>query len=228
MTLSCPDFFVRPWRGDAANRRPAGRRAWRRHARGAVRARPDRAGAGAAALPRAGDHRARAARDLRAHLAVRRSRLRPRAARLVSHHERRRPARARRPRPRPRAARVPQRLPPPRLAPAHRLGHVRQGDPLPVPRLDVPPRRHAHRRAGGARDRGPRQVAPRAAPGPRRGALRTRLRQPRPRGRASLRTAWPSSSASAAARAAPRSPRTGRLWSRTTSRATTSRSRTRR
>ena len=54
---------------------------------------------------------------------------------------------------------LPQRLPPPRLAPAERLGPVQGGDPLPVPRLDLPPRRHADRRARRARiRRAPRQV----------------------------------------------------------------------
>ena len=38
-------------------------------------------------------------------------------------------------------------------------GELRQGDPLPLPRLDLPARRRADRRARGALDPGPRQVA---------------------------------------------------------------------
>ena len=78
-----------------------------------------------------------------------------------------------------RAAGLPQRLPPPRLAPPERLGAVRQGDPLPLPRLDLPPRRPADRRARGTLDRRPRQERARAVPGARRDALRARLREPR-------------------------------------------------
>ena len=47
------------------------------------------------------------------------------------------------------AARLPQRLPPPRLAAAERLGPVQGGDPLPLPRLDLQDGRIADRRAGG-------------------------------------------------------------------------------
>ena len=47
------------------------------------------------------------------------------------------------------AARVSQRLPPPRLARAQRVGPVREGDPLPLPRLDLPARRLADRRPRG-------------------------------------------------------------------------------
>ena len=95
-----------------------------------------------ALLPRPGAARGRAGADLRADLAARRPRLGAAAARAATS-----PARAgsqpvlvvrddeRR------AARLPQRLPPPRLAPAERLGPVQGGDPLPLPRLDVPLRR---------------------------------------------------------------------------------------
>ena len=84
--------------------------------------------------------------------------LHPRRARRREHH--------RRPRPRRRAARLLQRLPPPRHG--GRRGGVRQGRPLPVPvpRLDLRPRRHAHPRQA---HRGPRRlqlraVRPRADP----------------------------------------------------------------
>ena len=72
------------------------------------------------------------------------------------------------------AARVPQRLPAPRLAPAVRVGRVRQGDPLPLPRLDLPARRRADRRARGALDPRPRQVGARPLPGARGDARRPR------------------------------------------------------
>ena len=50
-----------------------------------------------------------------------------------------------------RATRVPQRVPSPRLVPAERVGPVQGSDPLPLPRLDLQVRRHADRRARGAR-----------------------------------------------------------------------------
>ena len=83
------------------------------------------------------------------------------------------------------AARLPQRLPPPRLAPPERIRPVRQGDPLPVPRLDLPDGRRADRRPRGPLHRRPRQGEARAVPRARRDALRPRLREPRhPRGAA--------------------------------------------
>ena len=50
-----------------------------------------------------------------------------------------------------RAPRLPQRLPPPRLAAAERLGPMQGRDPLPLPRLDLQLRRRADRRTRGAR-----------------------------------------------------------------------------
>ena len=116
-------------------------------------------GARCALLPRPGGGGARADADLRPQLAARGTRLAAAQPRRLPHGAR--PALSpcsccateRR-----RAARLPQRLPPPRLAPPERLGAVRQGDPLPLPRLDLPPRRRADRRARGALDRRPRQV----------------------------------------------------------------------
>ena len=60
----------------------------------------------------------------------------------LHHRPRRRRVRARRPRRGRRAARLPQRLPPPRRPPARRARRLRQGHPLPVPRLDLPHGRH--------------------------------------------------------------------------------------
>ena len=132
------------------------------------------------------------------------------------------------------AARLPQRLPPPRLAPPERLGPVRQGDPLPLPRLDLPHRRRADRRARGALDRRPRQVELGPVPGARRDALRPRLREPRhPREAAGRAGGRPARAARAlrhraarrrAASGTTRSPPTGRSSSTTTTRATTCRS----
>ena len=138
-------------------------------------------------------------------------------------------------RPRRRAARLPQRLPPPRLAPAERLGRVRQGDPLPLPRLDLPPRRRADRRARGALDPRPRQVDARAVPGARGDARAascssTSTSTPTP---LAEQVAGPAGAARAlrhrGPRAAPAARRhasrpTGRSSSTTTSRATTCRS----
>ena len=180
--------------------------------------------------------RGRAGADLRTDLAADRPRLGAAAARQLHDRVRRLPAGARgarRPAP---AARLPQRLPPPRLVPAERLGPVQGRDPLPLPRLDVQVRRHADRRARGPPvRRAPGQVRARADAGAGRGAVRAGVRQPR----SATRRRWPSSSATC-----PRgwsaigsrtlepfglvrrhaSPRTGRWWPRTTSRATTSRS----
>ena len=61
-----------------------------------------------------------------------------------------------------RAARVPQRLPAPRRPAARGPRRLRQGDPLPLPRLDVPHRRVAHRRPRGPRLPRPRQERARA------------------------------------------------------------------
>ena len=95
---------------------------------------------------------------------------------------RRRPARAGPARRRRRAARLPQRLPPSRLRASHGQRHVQEGDPLPLPRLDL----RRHRRAPARRARAPRlrrarQVAARPDPRPGRGARGPPLREPRPR-----------------------------------------------
>ena len=146
------------------------------------------------------------------------------------------PARRRR-----RAAGVPQRLPPPRLRASDRQRSLQEGDPLPLSRLDL----RRHRRPAARRARAPRvrrapgQVGTRVDPGPGRGARRVAVRQPRPRRRAAgpgdgrarrasgAATGFPSSPSSRARRVAGASRpsrRTGRSWSRTTSRATTCRS----
>ena len=101
--------------------------------------------------------------------------------------------RARRPRPGRRAARVPQRLPPPRRPAARGSRRLRQGDPLPVPRLDLPHRRRADRRARGPRVPRPRQDAARPDAGQRRDLRRPRVRQPRPGRRAARADARPAS-----------------------------------
>ena len=147
----------------------------------------------------------------------------------------RHPAGARRARRRQPAARVQERLPPPRIAAAQRLGPVQGGDPLPLPRLDLPARRLADRDPRGPviRREG-RQAQVRADAGARRGDVRAGVRQPRPRrdaaGRARRRPArsgWrrTGSRRSSSSRRAPAPSRpTGRSSPTTTSRATTSRS----
>ncbi len=122
---------------------------------------------------------ARGRAHLLAHLAVRRARLAARRAGHLPHRQRGHAAGAGRARRRGRAARVPQRLPAPRLAAPERLGRVQEGDPLPLPRLDLPDRRRADRRARGPPDPRPRQVRARALPGARRGHERPRVREPR-------------------------------------------------
>ena len=165
---------------------------------------------------------------------------RPRRARPLPDRAGRRRVGARRARRGRRAARLPQRLPPPRHPAARGPRRLRQGDPLPLPRLDLPHRRHADRRAGGPRLRRPRQG--RTSP-----LLPARVDDASPASCSSTldpdaRAAAPSAlrRAGGAARAlrarAPRalhrvalsaSRRTGRSSPTTTSRATTSRSRTR-
>ena len=148
-------------------------------------------GARAALLPRPGDRGARGGADLRPQLAARRARAAAAGARRLHDRERRLAARARDPRRRWRAARLPQRLPPPRLAPAERLRRLRQGDPLPLPRLDLPPRRRADRRARGSLDPRPGQVRARPVPGPHRGDVRPRVREPRRRMPSRSPSRWP-------------------------------------
>ena len=80
------------------------------------------------------------------------------------------------------AARLQERLPPPRLAAAERLGPVQGGDPLPLPRLDLQARRVADRRPRGhVVRRAPQTSRARPDAGPRRGDVRARVRQPRSR-----------------------------------------------
>ena len=111
---------------------------------------------------------------------------------------------------------------------------MRQGDPLPLPRLDLPARRRADRRARGAQHPGPRQVRARAVPGAGGDRRRPRVREPRP----ARRRRWPSRSpacpsawrrtrSSSSSRTPPTtapSRPTGRSPPTTTSRATTCRS----
>ena len=167
-------------------------------------------------LPRSRGARGRGRRDLLPHLAVRRPRRRPARGGQLHHRPRRgsagpRPARRRR-----RAARLPQRLPPPRLRAADRQRALQEGDPLPLSRLDL----RRHRRPAARRARAPRvrraarQVGPRVDPGPGRGAGRaccssTSTSTPRrwPRRRpgspsVSRPTGFPSSPSSRARRAA--------------------------
>ncbi len=135
-------------------------------------------------LPRSGAARARAAADLRAHLAARRARLAAARGRAATSPRGAgnqpvlvRPRRGRR------AARLPQRLPPPRLAAAQRRGHS------------------ARRRSAAATTAGPTgstatligvpeglafgddldKTHARPAAGSRRGDVRPGVRQPRPR-----------------------------------------------
>ena len=93
-------------------------------------------------VQRRGAAPARAGADLRALLAVRRPRRPGRRAGLVPRDRRRRRADPRHARPGGRAARVRQRLPPPRRGADGRLRHA-QDDPVPLPRLDLRPRRLA-------------------------------------------------------------------------------------
>ena len=114
---------------------------------------PARAGAHAPRelVLRRGDPQARAGADLPACLAVRWRRGRRRRARPVPHLPGRRRPDRRRARPRRRAARLRQRLPPPR-APRGRGVRSPRDAPVPVPRVDVRPRRvAAHRAARGSR-----------------------------------------------------------------------------
>jgi hypothetical protein len=90
------------------------------------------------------------------------------------------PARARRARRGRRPARLSQRLPPPRIAAAERIGAVQGGDSLPVSRVDLPARRQPDRRPRGAGLRiEARQAGARSAAGARRGDVRPGVRQPR-------------------------------------------------
>ena len=155
-------------------------------------------------------------------------------ARHLPHGQGGHPAGARAARRRGRAARLPQRLPPPRLASPRGLGRMRQGDPLPLPRLDLPARRRADRRARGAQHPGSRQVGAGAVPGAGGDDRRARVREPRPArhaaGRAggrACRSGWRRTRSSGSSRTPPttaRSRPTGRSPPTTTSRATTCRS----
>ena len=66
-----------------------------------------------------------------------------------------------------RAARLPQRVPPPRRAAPRRQGHLRQADQVPVPRVELRARRRTARRAVPRRVLG-RRLADGARPDPRR------------------------------------------------------------
>ncbi len=112
-------------------------------------------------------------------MAVRRPRVAAARARALHDGHRRRRAGPRAARRRGRAARISQRLPPPRVAPAERHRRVSEGDPLPLPRLDLPARRPAHRRARGPLDPRARQVGAGPVPGSRRGDERHAVREPR-------------------------------------------------
>ena len=209
----------------------------------ARRTRTARAGAGLALLHRPRGGRSRTAADLRPHLAAGRTRDRsaqpgvahrrlgrPQGGRRRSHRGRRHPG-------------APQHLPAPGHPPGRRSRRG-EGAAVPVPRLDLPPRRHARRRAGEPHHPVPGQVEAVAVRGARRGVLRVDLRQPRSgRGAARRRSSrvsgrcWSAISAARWNRSArpasmstipsTRNSRTGRWPSTTTSRATTSRSRTR-
>ncbi len=194
---------------------------------------PDWRGARGTALPRPRGARAGGPAHLREQLAARRPRVAAPRARQLPHHELRLATRARGARRGGHDPRLPQRLSPSRLASAERLGRLRQGDPLPLPRLDLPPRRQPDRGARGAFDPGLDKSTLGLLPA-RRGDVRPGLRRPRP-----ARTAPGRAGGRAAGAPGPlrdrepealqpmggqRALRTGRSWWRTTSRATTSRS----
>ena len=146
-----------------------------------------------APVHRPGAARGRAGADLRTHLAARRPRLGAAAPGQLHRPGRRLPAGARGARRAAAAARLPQRLPPPRLAPAQRLGPVQgarsaaattAGPTSSTGTLIGAPEALAVRRAA-------RQVRARADAGAGRGAVRAGVRQPR----SATRRRWPSSSA---------------------------------
>ena len=142
----------------------------------------------ASLLPGRGGPEPRDGHGLRAQLAVRGPRRRARRAQHLHHHPRRRPARPGGPHRGRRAARLPQRLPPPRLRAAHRRRQVQARDPLPLSRLDLRlDRRPVDGGPRAPRLRGARQVEARADARARRGPCRLRLRQPRSRGEAAGR-----------------------------------------
>ena len=182
--------------------------------------------------------RGRARADLPALLAVRRAPRRARRAGQHVPHAGRRAAGGRGPRPRRRAARLPQRLPPPRHGPRERAADARH-DPVPVPRLDLRARRQPARRAAQQGGAGLRHGLPRPRAGAGGHLGPVRVRQPghgragaRRRARRPARRSWPRTGStwtrSASTTAAPtRSGRTGRSRSRTTSSATTASSTTR-
>ena len=176
--------------------------------------------------------RRRARADLPALLAVRRAHRRARRPGQHVPHAGRRAAGGRRPRPRRRAARLPERLPPPRHGARERAADARH-DPVPVPRLDLRARRlrSAARRAA-RRSRTSTWTASascrcRWAPGARScSSTRTWTRRRSTPRSATCRRSWPRTGStwtrSASTTAAPtRSGRTGRSRSRTTSSATT-------
>ena len=204
-------------------------------------ARAARAGADAAGIVvlRPGGAAPRAGADLRAHVAVRGLALAARRAGLVLHLPRRRDADRRRPQPGGRPARARQRLPPPRPRGRRGLRPARDAA-VPLPRLDVRPRRLAPRRAAlGARARVrpvPTGACGRCSStrGARSSSSTPTSAPPRSRRHsASCRRRWlPAASirprsSTTAARATGSSRRTGSSWSRTSSSATTARSRTR-
>ncbi len=148
---------------------------------------PRRHAAGAR-VHRSRDLRARAARAA-SHAAGRPSARRRQVAesgRLRRDVDRRRAGR-RAARRRRRAAGAVERLPPPRVAARARGGQLPARAALPLPRLDVRPRRAARGRARGARLRRPRPRRRRAAAVRGRRAGRARVRQPRSRRRAARR-----------------------------------------
>ena len=132
-------------------------------------------------LPRPRILRARTRAGVRRELADRLSRQRCPGRGRLAHagypgRERDRGARQRR-----RVARVRQRLPPPRFAPRRWQRRVRAQTRLPLSRVDLRSRRHAHR---GARQRelsGPRQGAPRSCGGRAGDLARVRVRPGRGR-----------------------------------------------
>ena len=146
-------------------------------------------------------------------------------------------ARRRHARPRRRAARLRQRLPPPRPMSRRRRAEPRDA-PVPVPRVDVRPRRPPPR--GAAQRGGAELPAGRARPRARRGRhvgpVRVRQRQHRSENRSPRRSARSrrrsrslgstSTRSSTTPAGRPRSRRTGRSSARTSSSATTARSRT--
>ena len=104
----------------------------------------------------------RARADLPRRVALRRPRGTAARAVLVLRLHDRRAAGGRHPRPRGRAARLPQRLPPPRLGDRLRRRPPRDA-PVPVPRVDVRPRRRAALGAAGRPRAGLRRVRARSS-----------------------------------------------------------------